>query len=376
MKEELEDNYKTIVKESKDDMLKLVSLDSKNYQFIKAIRVKDIESSNIYLKYLMLIDINQGIDDFIKIKCKDSVKKKEFEELVLLIPSLDEKAIYCDRLKDEKIKFILEKHFKLCKEYDLGDVNNYSQVKQRHYFSIDKLKSSLENNLEREGLLREMSKSRIEGLSKLSKYYLKKLENFKTENGVHSLQYYKKLFDNYDPKETIFFDYEKLDKDLKEISYELMESRQSIFKENEDLINDRFSSHLRLKGKGYNVLDQSRGGESESGKSLGERDLIIRNKETNITECVIEAFILKNMAKGIIKTHYNKLINKYDILGNKRNIVLVYVKTKKFDNLWEKYSLYFPNLKKTENEKENLKIGITKEGNMEVIHYFINFYSE
>ncbi|MGB6129184.1 MAG: hypothetical protein WBG30_10565, partial [Psychrilyobacter sp.] len=376
MKEEMEDNYTTISKKSKDDMLKLIILDSKNYQFIKTIRGKDIENSNVYLKYLMLMDINQGIDDFIKIKCKDSIKKKEFEELILLMPSLDEKPIYCNRLKDEKIKFILERHFKLCKEYDLGDVNKYSQVKQQYYFSVRKLKSSLENNLEREGLLREMSKSKIEGLSKLSKHYLKKLENLKIENGIYPPQYYKELFDNYKPTEKIFFDYEKLDKDLKEICYELMESRRLIFKENEDTINDRFRGHLRLKGEGYNVLDQSRGGESESSKSLGERDLIIRNKETNITECVIEAFILKNMAKGIIKNHYQKLIKKYDVHGNKKNIVLVYVKTKQFDNLWGKYSLHFPNLKKVENEKANLKIGVTKEGYMEVIHYFINFYSK
>lgn len=377
MKEELKDNYKTIVKKSKEDMLKLISLNYKNYQFIKGICKKDIENRNIYLKYLILIDINQGIDDFIKIKCKNSIKKKEFEELVLLIYSLNENQnfYFTMKLSDDKIEILLEQYFKLCEDYNSKGFNNYSQVEHKVYGLVYReLLPYLGENLDKIGVLKKLSKSKNEELVKLSKYYLKELENLRIENGVYPPQYYKKLFDNYKPKEKIFFDYEKLDKDFREISYELMESRKSISQEKEDLINDRFRSALRFKG--YNVLDQSRGGESESSKSLGERDLIIKNKETQITECLIEAFILKNMAKGIIKNHYQKLIKKYDVHGNKKNIILVYVKTKHFDNLWGKYSLHFSNLEKLENEKENLKIGVTKEGNMEVIHYFINFYSE
>jgi len=379
MKQELKDNYKTIVKESKEDILKLVSLDCKNYQFIKKICKRETENGSIYLKYLMLIDINQGIEDFIEIKCKNSIKKKEFEELVLLIDSLNENHgfSFFEKLHDEKIGILLKEYFKLCKDYGDQGFNNHSQVEGKVNYLINlKLFPYLGKNLCKEDLLGKLSKSDNEELVKSAKFYLKELENLRIENGVYPPRYYKELFDNYKQKEPIFFDYEKLDKDLKEICYELMESRRLIFKENEDTINDLFRGHLRLKGEGYNVLDQSRGGESESSKSLGERDLIIRNKETNITECVIEAFILKNMAKGIIKNHYQKLIKKYDVHGNKKNIILVYVKTKQFDNLWEKYSLHFTNLKKIENEKENLKVGITKEGNMEVIHYFMNFYSE
>ena len=377
MKEEMEDNYTTISKKSKNDMLKLVSLDSKNYQFIKRICRKDTENSNIYLKYLMLMDINQGIDDFIKIKCKDSIKKKEYEELVLLIYSLNENQgfDFKKKLNDEKIEILLEQYFKLCKDYDSKRSENYSDIEERVYYLIYmKLLPYLGNDLDKLDLLEKLSKSENEELVKFAKNNLKKLENLKIENGVYPPRYYKELFDNYEQKETIFFDYEKLDKDLKEISYMLMDSRQSISREKEDLINIRFRDFLRIKK--YDIGDQSQGGESESGKSLGERDLIIRNKETNITECVLEAFRLENLDRAVIDKHYQKLIKKYDVHGNKKNIVLVYVMTKQFDNLWGKYSLHFSNLEKLENEKENLKIGVTKEGNMEVIHYFINFYSE
>ena len=377
MKEELKGNYKTIVKESKEDMLKLINLDYKNYQFIKKICKRDTENSNIYLKYLMLIDINQGIEDFIEIKCKDSIKKKEFEELVLLIDSLNEnhEFSFFEKLDDDKIEILLKQYFKLCKDYGNQRFNIRSQVEGKVNYLINlKLFSYLGKNLDKEDLLEKLSKSDNEELVKSAKFYLKELKNLKIENGLYSSQYYKELFDNYKPTEKIFFDYEKLDKDLKEISYMLMESRQSISREKEDLINIRFRDSLRLKN--YDVGDQSQGGESESGKSLGERDLIIRNKETKTTECIIEAFILKGLDKTVIDKHYQKLINKYDTMGNKKNIVLVYVMTKQFDSLWKKYSLHFSNLKKIENEKENLKVGITKEGNLEVIHYFINFCPE
>ena len=89
-----------------------------------------------------------------------------------------------------------------------------------------------------------------------------------------------------------------------------MKSRKQIFKEIEDLINDRYRDALKFKS--YIVNDQTRAGESGSGKSIGEIDLEVRNKDTNVTESLIEAFILETDNSKVIEEHYDKLIRKYD----------------------------------------------------------------
>ena len=172
------------------------------------------------------------------------------------------------------------------------------------------------------------------------------------------------------------FDYKQLGKDLIAIALIETESRHPIFKESEDLTNDRFRNALLHKG--YHVSDQSRGGESESRKSVGERDIVVRNNNTGVAESVIEGFILSRMDTSNIDKHYTKLTTSYDTVGNERNIILVYAKAKNFDDLWQSYQNHFDGFDETSEgfvTKDNIRYGITQFGNMKVLHIMVNFYS-
>lgn len=184
----------------------------------------------------------------------------------------------------------------------------------------------------------------------------------------------KDLLDGYRLTESSGFDYKKLTDDLIDVALIETENRKAIFKESEDDTNDRFKNALLHKG--YHVSDQSRGGESGSGKRSGERDIVVRNRKSGTTESVIEAFQLTSLDTTVINSHYEKLIKKYDTVGNNRNYVLVYSKAKDYKGLWAKYQKHF---KLTEagnkySSKDNVSAGISQIGTGEVFHIFINFY--
>jgi len=177
-------------------------------------------------------------------------------------------------------------------------------------------------------------------------------------------------------KENIF-DYNKLRDDLIEISLLETKNRNAISKESEDETNDRFRNALA--NRGYNITDQSRGGESSSGINAGERDLVICNNK-GLDESIIEAFILNSLDSTVINKHYEKLVTRYDTVGNSVNFILVYSKTKNFDDLWQKYIEYngfesFIDTKDEYSQKANVRVGISEYGKMKVYHLFINFYS-
>lgn len=172
----------------------------------------------------------------------------------------------------------------------------------------------------------------------------------------------------------------KLLVDLLLIASTETENRHAIFLEKEDYTNDRFRNALVYKG--YNAADQSRGGESRSGKSPGERDIVIRNSNGEI-ESIIEAFILTNCDSDEISFHYRKLTERYDTAGNQTNFVLIYSKAKEFENLWIKYREFFKNSfsgfideSEKESKKSNIKVGVTKINDRMCFHIFINFFSD
>ena len=222
-------------------------------------------------------------------------------------------------------------------------------------------------------LLEDLQNTENKNLKATIKYQLEKVYNYKQKNRAYSNKHYKDIFDNYSFTSNVFFDYEKLEKDLIDISLTLMKSRKQIFEEIEDLINDRYRDALNFKG--YMVNDQTRAGESGSGKSVGEIDLEVKNKDTNITESLIEAFILETDNKKVIEEHYEKLIKKYDTSGNENNFVLVYSKSSNFDALYGKYKLHFEGHEEINTQKENIKVIYSKHHNMKISHIFINYYS-
>lgn len=171
------------------------------------------------------------------------------------------------------------------------------------------------------------------------------------------------------------FDLCQLTENLITIAQLEAETAHSIAGFNEDQINDQFRKALTHKG--YRVADQSRGGISQSGKSAGERDLVIRNRNTGVVECILEGLILKSYNKNIIDNHYHKLNHQYDSGGNKSNFMLVYAKAANFNNLWQKYSKHIKQMEdisKSYSDKFRIKVGRSQVGFTIVYHIFVDFH--
>ena len=166
---------------------------------------------------------------------------------------------------------------------------------------------------------------------------------------------------------------------LRDTLLRLTETRQKIINETEDDTNDRLRESLRAGG--YLVADQSRGGLSGSGKSAGERDLVVLN-EYGQQACIIEAMILNGFNKSTIVEHYSKLSDNYNTHGNPIDFLITYGKVKSANNLWSSYRSLFPDFEDLTNQytdKGSLKLGFTYVEDQEsqtkrrIIHMMINF---
>lgn len=393
-------------KDEKESFLNILALEKENYDFIKKIYFCDTSNVYSYFRVLFCIDINRAFDDYLNMIYPKSEKylkfsnvgkidfltkniqlnrydniliskiyRKKFKTLLALLYSLIEnrnfEKIY--KLNNENIKFIFLNYYDFFKEYKYPS-NMFSPD---IYTNMHELISQILNYIGSSDifipLLENLQNTENKNLKARLKYQLEKAYNFKQKNRGYTNKHYKDILDNYSLDLNVFFDYEKLENDLIEISLILMKSRKQINNEIEDLINDRYRDALKFKG--YIVTDQTRAGESASGKSVGEIDLEVKNKDTKVSESLIEAFELKTDNKKVIEEHYEKLVKKYDTSGNKNNFVLVYVKSANFANLWEKYKLHFKEVEEINTQKENIKIIYTKYHNIKISHIFINFYS-
>jgi len=396
------EKYQILEYDIKEVILYFIARDKDNYQYLKEFWIKNIEENHYYLRYMIQADTNEAINDFRKLIIQENRKifvyeeDKEFDiftiefqhrnKIKYLLSSMGYMRIpkrqhnfvaKLDNIEEVNLKFLITSYYESFNEY---------QSPQKEYrldeyavmgYAISKIWGYMVNDIKYIMLLEELSLHEIKRLSIKSKYTLEKLYNLQLKNRDFNNDYYKQILDNYKNKKDRFFNYEKLRDDLIEISLIETENRKSICNESEDDTNRRFRVAL-LNRKYTTVNDQSQGGESQSSKGVGERDLIIRNKNSGIAECVIEAFQLdKSDDTTKIKTHYKKLFKKYDTLGNRENFILVYIKTKDFDTLWEKYKKkdFFSNFIELKSDKANLKIGYTEEKKMRIYHLFINFYS-
>jgi hypothetical protein len=379
--------YQRLTHYQKSNLLDFICLDKDNYGFIKSIMIVDKCKENIYLEHLFLIDLNKAVNDFYTsffpekivyevVTCKsfypvyiydtendncqiNPIKLKAIKKLFGLLWTDGLKSTI---LSDDIFYNLLIRYYDYFKEGKRLSYNKRDDLVNAYwkYFAITPSRLSL---------LQRLSEYPNQRLQAKAKYSIEQIYNDNQELTMN----YKEILDSFEPEDNSrFFDYKKLTSDLENISLMLTESRHSIFDKKEDLINDRFRDDLRLIG--YTVGDQSRGGESESTKSVGERDIVIRNRDTSIAESILEGLIFKNKTEAI--KHHKKLIHKYDTVGNKQNYLLVYVKEEDFIGKWEKYTSYFEDFEKEETEKENLKMGTTTHKNMTIIHIFINFYSK
>jgi internalin A len=159
----------------------------------------------------------------------------------------------------------------------------------------------------------------------------------------------------------------------------LTDIRAKLINEKEDDINDLLC--VSLKGGGYNIADQSRGGYSVSGKGAGERDIVVLN-EYGQQACLIEAMCLQSVVKKTINTHYNKLINNYNTHGNPVDFLVTYAKVKNFSNFWINYKKQFKGIEDITphfTDKFNIKVGQTilpiegVDDSRLIFHIIVNF---
>lgn len=101
----------------------------------------------------------------------------------------------------------------------------------------------------------------------------------------------------------------------------------------EDSRNSFISS--LIESSGHYAKDQTRWSKSYVGKSSGEIDIFIREKDgTPFT--IIEALNLDSIKKDYIKLHLDKIFI-YDTSGLEFNFILVYSSVKCFGAFWTKY---------------------------------------
>ncbi|MCT7489407.1 hypothetical protein N5T63_10890 [Aliarcobacter cryaerophilus] len=387
-------------------LLNILALEKENYGFIKSLYFIDSINEYIYFKSLLYIDINRAFDDYLNIVYPkgnkylrfeivgkinyvkkyvelnnydniaiSSIYRKKFKTLLSMLYSLKENRNFENiyQLNIKNFKFIFINYYNFFKEYHYPKGTFSPDIYTNMYELINAILNYIGSSEKFISLLEDLQNTKNKHLKATIKYQLDKAYNYQQKNRCYTNKYYKDLLDNYSLDLDVFFSYEKLEKDLIEISLVLMKNRKSIYLEDENLINDRYRDALHFKG--YIVNDQTRAGESKSGKSVGEIDLEVKNKDTNITESLIEAFELKTDNRKVIEEHYERIIKKYDTSGNENNFILVYTKYSKFVSLWEKYKLHFIEFEEINTQKENIKVIYTKYNNMKISHIFINFYT-
>ncbi|MBU3073862.1 hypothetical protein [Clostridium estertheticum] len=103
-----------------------------------------------------------------------------------------------------------------------------------------------------------------------------------------------------------------------------------------DASEDERNDHMRdlLQAYGFLIKDQTRWGISNAGKSAGEVDILVEEK--NKPYAIIEALNLTSLDTKYLNVHIDK-IYKYDTTGLKNNFIVSYVKLKNFDTFWDKY---------------------------------------
>ncbi len=93
-----------------------------------------------------------------------------------------------------------------------------------------------------------------------------------------------------------------------------------------------------LKARGHHVEEAVLWGRSPSGKNLGEVDLKFDDLKGK-TISIGEAFSLSYFGRDRVSQHLKRIFS-YDIHGLPENFILVYVDSRHFEKLWEKYCAY------------------------------------
>ena len=117
--------------------------------------------------------------------------------------------------------------------------------------------------------------------------------------------------------------------------------RDKTFSSSDEDARNRFVSALvtaQLKGTGNVSADQQTGGTSSTGKSIGERDFVIKD-EIGQEILIYEGLNLKSLDKPYLDKHIDKVLKNYNPQGLRYSILVTYLECKqdKFKSFTDKY---------------------------------------
>ena len=115
---------------------------------------------------------------------------------------------------------------------------------------------------------------------------------------------------------------------------------EPVYYEADENARNRFIS-LQLRRAGYYCGDQVPGGLSATGKSIGARDGVIKDKNKHDI-CIFEGLNLNSLVKATINLHLNKLLINYNPQGLPYGLMLVYLNCarNKYKEFIDKYINY------------------------------------
>lgn len=124
----------------------------------------------------------------------------------------------------------------------------------------------------------------------------------------------------------------------------LMQGNNIYRGQKENKLNDVVRDGLKIT-KRYQIHDQSRRGESESGLDAGELDLLISTKDEDLPIAIVEALILDKMNKKNLSNHIDKALTKYDPNGCPITIIIIYSRGTDFSMQASKIEKYLNSYK-------------------------------
>jgi hypothetical protein len=116
-----------------------------------------------------------------------------------------------------------------------------------------------------------------------------------------------------------------------------IQSKHKTANNSEDQYNSLFESLLKFSD--YKTQPQTQLGQSSTGKTMGELDIMIFTND-DIPLSIFEAFKLKSTESKTIIKHLKKLSENYDPNGIKINYAVIYSKADDFSDLWKKYKKF------------------------------------
>ena len=106
----------------------------------------------------------------------------------------------------------------------------------------------------------------------------------------------------------------------------VMQKDKTFSSSDEDARNRFISAHVtaQLKGTGNVSADQQTGGTSSTGKSIGERDFVIKD-EIGQEILIYEGLNLKSLNKTYLDLHIDKVLKNYNPQGLRYSILVTYL---------------------------------------------------